>query len=213
MGERFVAVLTFPSETRALEGGFPRAVQSFGLPATMRQPQLMSKRRKSSRRPKRARRSSGSTPVRRRTPAPVSVKRMPPQDAASGLAPGMHPINTYLAVANVGATMDFLERALGLTRGVVLPDADGQIRYAEMRHGESVVMLIRKGDSATATGGSPALYAYVSDVDAVAAQARQAGGGVGDAQDMPWGDRTAVVTDPDGYRWVLATFKKLAPFT
>ena len=27
------------------------------------------------------------------------------------------------------------------------------------------------------------------------------------------GDRTAVVTDPDGYRWVLATFKKLAPFT
>ena len=60
---------------------------------------------------------------------------------------------------------------------------------------------------------SPALYAYVTDVDAAAAQARQAGGGVGDAQDMPWGDRTAVVTDPDGYRWVLATFKKLAPFT
>ena len=134
-------------------------------------------------------------------------------DAASGLAPGMHPINTYLAVANVGASMDFLERAFGLSRGVVLPDADGQIRYAEMRHGNSVVMLIRKGDPATATGGSPALYAYVSDVDAVSAQARQAGGGVGDPQDMPWGDRTAVVTDPDGYRWVLATFKKLAPFT
>ena len=125
----------------------------------------------------------------------------------------MHPINTYLAVANVGASMDFLERAFGLSRGVVLPDADGQIRYAEMRHGDSVVMLIRKGDAATATSGSPALYAYVSDVDTVAAQARQAGGGVGDAQDMPWGDRTAVVTDPDGYRWVLATFKKLAPFT
>jgi uncharacterized glyoxalase superfamily protein PhnB len=125
----------------------------------------------------------------------------------------MHPINTYLAVANVGASMDFLERAFGLTRGVVLPDTDGQIRYAEMRHGDAVVMLIRKGDAATPTGGSPALYAYVGDVDAIAAQARQAGGGVGDAQDMPWGDRTAVVTDPDGYRWVLATFKKLAPFT
>jgi uncharacterized glyoxalase superfamily protein PhnB len=36
---------------------------------------------------------------------------------------------------------------------------------------------------------------------------------VADAQDTPWGDRTAVVTDPDGYRWVLATFKKLAPFS
>jgi uncharacterized glyoxalase superfamily protein PhnB len=125
----------------------------------------------------------------------------------------MHPINTYLAVANVGATMDFLERAFGFTRGVVLPDADGQIRYAEMRHGESVVMLIRRGDSATASGGAAALYAYVTDVDAAAAQARQAGAGVADAEEMPWGDRTAVVTDPDGYRWVLATFKKLAPFT
>ena len=194
-----------------------RAVQSFGLPATMRQSQLMSKRRKPAKRPKRARRPSSararSKPVRRRTATPVSARLATPSDAASGLAPGMHPINTYLAVANVGATMDFLERAFGLSRGVVLPDADGQIRYAEMRHGESVVMLIRKGDAATATGGSPALYAYVSDVDAVAAQARQVGGGVGEPQDMPWGDRTAVVTDPDGYRWVLATFKKLAPFT
>ena len=125
----------------------------------------------------------------------------------------MHGINTYLAVANVGATMDFLERAFGFARGVVLPDADGQVRYAEMRHAESVVMLIRKGDGATATGGAAALYTYVRDVDAAAAQARQAGAGVADVQDMPWGDRAAVVTDPDGYRWVLATFKKLAPFS
>jgi uncharacterized glyoxalase superfamily protein PhnB len=74
-------------------------------------------------------------------------------------------------------------------------------------------MLVRRGDTATASGGAAALYAYVTDVDAAAAQARQAGAGVAEAEEMPWGDRTAVVTDPDGYRWVLATFKKLAPFT
>ena len=125
----------------------------------------------------------------------------------------MHPINTYLAVVNVAATMEFLERAFGFIRGVFLPDADGQLRYAEMRHGESVVMLIRKGDAATATAGNAALYTYVGDVDAAASQARQAGAGVADVQDTPWGDRTAAVTDPDGYRWVLATFKKLAPFS
>jgi len=125
----------------------------------------------------------------------------------------MHPINTYLAVANVAATMEFLERAFGFTRGVFLPDADGRLRYAEMRHGESVVTLIRKGDAATATAGNAALYTYVGDVDAAASQARQAGAGVADVQDTPWGDRTAAVTDPDGYRWVLATFKKLAPFS
>jgi uncharacterized glyoxalase superfamily protein PhnB len=125
----------------------------------------------------------------------------------------MHPINAYLAVANVGATMDFLERAFGFTRGVVLTEIDGQVRYAEMRHGDSVVMLIRKGDAATATAGAAALYTYVTDVDGAATQARQAGAGVADVQNMPWGDRAAIVTDPDGYRWVLATFKKLAPFS
>jgi uncharacterized glyoxalase superfamily protein PhnB len=125
----------------------------------------------------------------------------------------MQAVNPYLAVANVAATMHFMERALGFSRGVVLPDAEGQLRYAEMRHGDSVVMLVRKGDEATATGGSAALYAYVQDVDGAIMRARDAGAGVSDAEDRPWGDRAAVVTDPDGYRWVLATFKKLAPFS
>jgi uncharacterized glyoxalase superfamily protein PhnB len=124
----------------------------------------------------------------------------------------MQSINTYLAVANVTATVEFLEQALGFSRGVVLPDTDGRLRYAEMRHGDSIVMLIRKGDEATATGGAAALYTYVADVDRALAQARNAGAGVSDAEDRPWGDRVSVVTDPDGYRWVLATFKKLAPF-
>jgi uncharacterized glyoxalase superfamily protein PhnB len=132
--------------------------------------------------------------------------------AGSGLAPGMQPINTYLAVANVGASIEFLGRAFGFTPGVVLTDPEGQPRYAEMHHGSSVVMLIRRGDIATATLGTSSLYTYVDDVDRQIALAREAGAGVGDAEDKPWGDRIAVVTDPDGYRWVLASFKKLVPF-
>ena len=122
-------------------------------------------------------------------------------------------VNSYLAVADVGAAIAFLERAFGFARGVVLPGPEGELRYAEMRHGDSVVMLIRKGDSATASGGAAALYTYVDDVDRVMVRAREAGAGVGEAQEKPWGDRAVVVTDPDGYRWVLATFKKLAPFS
>jgi len=125
----------------------------------------------------------------------------------------MQAVNAYLAVANVAATMEFLERAFGFSRGVVLADTDGQPRYAEMRHQESVVMLIRKGDVATPSGGAAALYTYVDDVDRALGQARSAGAGVEEAEDKPWGDRIAVVTDPDGYRWVLATFKKLVPFS
>jgi uncharacterized glyoxalase superfamily protein PhnB len=124
----------------------------------------------------------------------------------------MQAVNTYLAVANVSATVTFLERAFGFSRGVVLPDSDGQLRYAEMRHGASVIMIVRKGDDATPTGGAPALYTYVDDVDRALAQAREAGAGVGESDDKPWGDRVGVVVDPDGYRWMLATFKKLAPF-
>ena len=130
----------------------------------------------------------------------------------SGLSPEMQALNTYLVVANVNASMEFLERAFGFSRGVVVAGTDGQPRYAEMRHGDSVVMLIPKGDSTSATGGAPALYTYVGDVDKALTKARAAGAGVSEAEDRPWGDRTATVTDPDGYRWVLATFKKLVPF-
>jgi len=147
----------------------------------------------------------------RRAIAPARPERIA-GPASSGLAPGMQAVNAYLAVANVAATMDFMEKAFGFSRGVVLPDPDGRLRYAEMRHGESVLMLIRKGDETTATGGAAALYTYVQDVDRALMQAREAGAGVGEAEDRPWGDRVATVTDPDGYRWVLATFKKLAPF-
>ena len=125
----------------------------------------------------------------------------------------MQSVNVYLAVADVAASMAFLEKAFGFTRGVVLPDAADQLRYAEMRHGDVVVMLIRKGDATAATSGVAAMYTYVPDVDRALARARDAGAGVGEVEDRPWGDHAAVVTDPDGYRWVLATFKKLVPFS
>jgi uncharacterized glyoxalase superfamily protein PhnB len=73
--------------------------------------------------------------------------------------------------------------------------------------------LIQKGDAATPSGGAAALYTYVEDVDRAASQARLAGAGVGEPEDKPRGDRVAGVTDPDGSRWVLATFRKLAPFS
>ena len=131
----------------------------------------------------------------------------------SGLAPGMQLVNMYLAVANVTASIEFLEKAFGFVRGVALADPDGQVRYAEMRHGDGAVMLVRKGDATAPTNGAAAIYTYVEDVDRALARARAAGGGADTAEDKPWGDRVGAVVDPDGYRWMLATFKKLAPFS
>ena len=177
---------------------------------------MASKRRSASRRLRKtrpssrsAKRSASSARAADRLKLAPGSKRVRTQ---SGLSPEMQTLNAYLAVANVNASMQFLERAYGFSRGVVLAGTDGQPRYAEMRHGDSVVMLIPKGDSTTASGGVPALYTYVGDVDKALTKARTAGAGVSEAEDRPWGDRTATVTDPDGYRWVLATFKKLVPF-
>jgi PhnB protein len=158
-------------------------------------------------RPRQLRKSGRQKAVTAATPKPHARAEI------SGLAPGMHAVNTYLAVENVAASIDFLERAFGFSRGVVLGEPATQPRYAEMRYGNSVIMLIRKGDQTAATGGAAALYTYVADVDRMAIRAREAGAGVSDAEDKPWGDRVATVTDPDGYRWMLATFKKLVPFT
>src|SRR5258705_1633004 len=115
---------------------------------------MASRRKKPARRP--SRRPS------RKQAAPAAKT---PAATGSGLAPEMQAVNTYLAVANVKASIDFLERTFGFTRGVVLPGVDGQPRYAEMRHGDSVVMLFPKGDGSSSTGGAPVLYSYECDDD------------------------------------------------
>lgn len=124
----------------------------------------------------------------------------------------MQAVSPFLAVANVRASMHFLESTLGFVPGVALADADGQPRYVEMRKGETVVILVRKADQSAPGGGAAALYTYVDDVEGAVARARDLGAGCGITEDTAWGDRAAVVTDPDGYRWVVATFKKLVPF-
>lgn len=143
-----------------------------------------------------------------RVPRPRTAEK-----PSSGVAPGIQPITAYLAVRSVEASAVFLEQVLGLTRGVVLAGPDGATRYAEMRQGASTVVLVPAGDTATATGGAAGLYTYVDDVDRRLAAASDAGATTAPAENTPWGDRVAAVVDPDGYRWVLATFKKLAPFS
>lgn len=155
-------------------------------------------------------------PARRRArprPAEPERTRRASVEAGSGVAPGMQAVSPYLAVANVHASMRFLEQTLGFVPAIVLKDPGGQPRYAEMRKGEVVIMLVRKGDETAPGGGAAALYTYVTDVESALARARDAGAGCGAPEDTPWGDRAAVVTDPDGYRWVVATFKKLVPFS
>jgi uncharacterized glyoxalase superfamily protein PhnB len=183
------------------------------MPRAPKRPKIRTVRRNT------ARKAARKTPARHKARvSPRVAKASKPTRTAhkapegSGIAPGMQAVNTYLAVANVRASMAFLEQSIGFTPTLTLPDADGQPRYAEMRKGQTVIMLVRKGDATAPGGGAAALYAYVDDMDAALARARDAGAGCGVPEDTAWGDRAVSVTDPDGYRWVLATFKKLVPF-
>ncbi len=94
---------------------------------------------------------------------------------------------------------------------------DGKVMHAEMRIGNSKIMLndaLMGAKGPRALGGSPAsLWIYVEDCDAlfnraVAAGAQVVPGGMGALQDQFWGDRTGTLTDPHGYKWTIATHKE-----
>lgn len=128
----------------------------------------------------------------------------------------MPPVSPYLTVRDVTKAVGFYERAFGFKRRMIVPGQDGKPMHAEMTHGESVVMMGPETDESKgpgSLGGSPVtLYVYFENVDKVATQAKQAGGNLASGpKDEFWGDRVAIVIDPDGHRWMLATFKKLVP--
>src|SRR5690349_6746296 len=100
----------------------------------------MPARRRATKRSTRTTRTTRTIPAKRQSAAARPTPSAPATRAraeGSGVAPGMHAVNTYLAVENVAASMEFLERAFGFARGVVLAEPDGPPRYAEMRYGNS----------------------------------------------------------------------------
>src|SRR5206468_3698463 len=87
---------------------------------------------------------------------------------------------------------------------------DGTVMHAEVRIGDSVVML---GETRDASSATPAcLYMYVPDVDAVYARAVQAGGvSISEPRDQFYGDRSGGVKDACGNQWWIATHKEDVP--
>jgi PhnB protein len=94
---------------------------------------------------------------------------------------------------------------------------DGKIMHAEIRVGDSPIMLndaMMGSKGPRSLGGSPAsLWVYVDDCDALFNRAKSAGakvadGPMGEMQDQFWGDRSGTLLDPEGYRWTIATHKE-----
>jgi PhnB protein len=126
--------------------------------------------------------------------------------------PGYHSVTPYLALRDAKAAIDFYTRAFGAEPVLKLDLPDGTIAHAEIRIGDSVLMLAEENAewgnrSPLSFGGSPvSMMIYVPDVDAAFARALEAGATrVRPVEDQFYGDRSGTLADPYGYQWTLAT--------
>lgn len=108
------------------------------------------------------------------------------------------------------AAIEWLERVLGAERIAVHEDG-GRVAHAELRLGESAIMLgSLEGGTATPRGGV-VTYVVVPDADAAHRRAVDAGADVsGDPVDLDYGSRDFSVTDPEGNIWALGTYRGAA---
>ncbi len=125
---------------------------------------------------------------------------------------GYHSVTPYLALRDAKAAIEFYQRAFGAELAMKLDMPDGSIAHAEIRIGDSIVMLSEENaewgsKSPLALGGSPVfLMIYVADADAAFAKALAAGATqVKPVEDQFYGDRSGTLKDPYGYQWTLAT--------
>jgi PhnB protein len=124
-------------------------------------------------------------------------------------------VTPYLITDGASAAIAFYQRAFGAHETVRLADPTGKVMHAELQiEGSSFMLADEFPDmgyrSPKSLGGSPvSMLLYVSDVDALFAQALSAGAtetlAVADQFD---GDRRGTLTDPFGHVWLIATKKE-----
>ena len=137
--------------------------------------------------------------------------------AKNAVPDGFHTVTAQLTLDHAADAIDWYRRALGAEEVGRAVGPDGKIMHAELRIGDSRIMVhdgMMGAKGPKAMGGSPAaLWVYVADCDALFERAISAGaevvpGPMGQMQDQFWGDRCGTFTDPAGYRWTIATHKE-----
>lgn len=133
---------------------------------------------------------------------------------AKSIPEGYHTITPALAVRDASSAIEFYKKAFGATEEIRLTDPDGKIAHAEIKIGDSRIMISDENPefnrSPQSLGGSTVvMHLYVEDVDALATQAVAAGAKlVFPVKDQFYGDRAGRVADPFGHVWAIATHKE-----
>lgn len=125
---------------------------------------------------------------------------------------GYSNVTPYLIVSDGSGAIDFYKRIFGASEVMRIPGPGGRIGHAELRIGNSTIMLADEhpdvgARSPQSIGGSPVSFLlYVEQVDAVTQKAEAAGATIlRPPKDQFYGDRSAVLMDPFGHKWIVAT--------
>ena len=128
---------------------------------------------------------------------------------------GYHNVNAVLIVKDGRKAIDFYKRVFGATETMFMADSDGNLMHAEIRIGDSTVMVGEErpewhNHSPESLGGSPVvLHLYVEDVDEVAEKAVDGGAEIlFPVEDHFYGDRAGRLKDPFGHVWMVSTHKE-----
>lgn len=125
---------------------------------------------------------------------------------------GYHSVTPYLIIDGAAKALDFYKKAFGATEIMRMEDPKGRIGHAEIKLGNSHVMLADEYPDMgyrgpTSLGGAGvSLMLYVDDVDATFKQALAAGAQeLQPVKDQFYGDRSGTLKDPFGHVWTVAT--------
>jgi PhnB protein len=132
--------------------------------------------------------------------------------AVKAIPDGYASVTPYLIIRGASQAIDYYKTVFGAAELFRIPGPDGKLGHAEIRIGNSVIMLADEVPAMDilgpqSLGGSAVgILLYVENVDKVFAQAIAAGG----RQDKPlqnqfYGDRSGTIIDPFGHKWTVAT--------
>jgi PhnB protein len=117
---------------------------------------------------------------------------------------GYPQVSPYLIVDEPAELIQFIADVFGAKETRRHEDDKGRIAHAEMRIGDSVIMM---GGATEQWPAAPAaMYIYVEDTDAAYQRGLAAGGtSLQEPADQFYGDRTAGVRDRFGNQWFIGT--------
>ena len=121
---------------------------------------------------------------------------------------GYHTVTPYLYIKGAAKAIDFYVKAFGATETVRMDGPDGAVGHAEIKIGDSFVMLAdAPANAADARNGvTSSIVLYVENVDSVFKRALDAGASeVQPLEDKFYGDRMGMVRDPFGHEWSIGT--------